>query len=305
MSFKNNFQKVYKYILPIGFSIIILMMIVTNLFAMSQMTKYSKSLISTTKQQTTNHQLLGKLKHVSFDRSMILGEMLQTEDPFRNDELFLELNVLFTAFTTNRAKFESQDMDDHMQELLDEQGRLSRKLGPLQIKVYELLQLGEKNKAVLLFNEETLKQQQDVHEIINTMTEHEYADAKETFKKLEEDNNHILSSVLLFNLISIFFSILLTIFLLRQQKNSNTKLATLATTDSLTSLPNREKFIDIVDTVIKTTPESVFAIVFFDIDKTFAIGHTMYDSITGAYFCESQILNGLMGTPSTSNYVMV
>jgi len=98
MSYTNYLPRMYKYILPIGFSIIIFMMIATNLFAVSQMADSSKSMINTVKQNITNHKFLGIMRQASFDRSMILGEMIQTEDSFRNDELFLKLNELATIF---------------------------------------------------------------------------------------------------------------------------------------------------------------------------------------------------------------
>ncbi len=287
MSFSKLLKKSYTYILPMGFIVIISIMILTNLLAVSLMNNSSNTMVSIVKEKIYSNNLLRTMTQASFSRSMILAEMLQTDDPFRNDDLYLDLNSLATTFVTHRAKFESLDHDEKLQNLLNKQDDLSRVLGPIQHKVYELIQLDKREEATLLFRDESLMKQNEVHEMINNMSEYQFLTAQETYQDLENNNNNVLSKILIFNLFSVLISIFLTIFIIRKQKHSDKKLAHLATTDILTKLPNRASFKDNIDAQIKQKPHSTFAIIFFDIDHFKSIndnyGHEVGDKILKKY----------------------
>ncbi len=266
MPVAKNTNKTSKSLLPVGFSIIIFIMIMTNIFAIKKMNNHSNLMADTVNQRLYNNNLLRNMTQASFTRSILLADMLKTDDPFINDELFLKLNTEATTFTINRAKFESQYLDEKMDQLLAEQDRLSRKVAPTQNKVYELIQLDQKDKAISLFNNQALTQQNEVHILINEMSEHQYQSAQKIFDQLKGDNRNVLTTIVLFNIIGVLLSILLTLFILKKQKQNEQKLAIAANTDMLTQLPNRSRFIQIVDQHIKDKPESIFAVIFFDID---------------------------------------
>ena len=276
-------SKTNNSILPIGFSVIILIMILTNIFAISRMNESSSLMVETVKQRIYNNNLLRNMTQASFSRSILLAEMIKTDDPFTNDELFLKLNTQATAFSINRAKFESQDLSTKMDNLLAEQDQLSRIVAPVQNKVYELIQSNQRKKAINLFNSFALPKQNDVHKLINRMSEYQYSSAQKTFQELKHENSKVLSSIILFDIISVLSSILLTLLVLKKQKKNEKHLTRIANTDTLTNLPNRPHFINIVDQFIKDKPDSICAIIFFDIDYFKTIndnyGHSIGDKI--------------------------
>jgi len=283
MSIEKNTSILSKGLIPVGFSIIIIIMIASNIFAISKLNTHSNLMTETVSQRLYNNSLLRNMMQASFNRSIILAEMLKTDDPFVNDELFLKLNSEATTFSTNRAKFESQDIDEKMDQLLIDQDKLTRKVAPLQNKVYELIQLDQKDKALVLFNEQALTQQNKVHILINEMSEHQYQSAQNTFEQLKTANENVLVTIVLFNLVSVLLSILLTLFIVKRQKQNEKILAIAANTDTLTQLPNRSRFIQLVDEHINAHPESIFAVLFFDIDYFKTIndnyGHATGDKI--------------------------
>lgn len=287
MSFTSCFSRSYKYLLPLGFFVIISIMVFTNFFAITLNGENSKSMVGTIQQNIYSDNLLKKMTQASFDRSLILSEMLQTNDPFKNDELFLELNTLATTYVTSRAKFESQDLDQHMQELLDAEGTMSNNLGALQLRIYELIQLDKKVQAVKIFNDKAISLQRGVHDIIHKMTKHQYASSQISIDKLKENNNSAVSNILILNLISISICIILTFFVINKQRKSDARLAQLANTDVLTNLPNRSSFKAFIDKSIDKSPEDIFSIVFFDIDHFKSIndnyGHEIGDKILRQY----------------------
>lgn len=287
MTFSNYFSKSYKYLLPLGFFVIITIMVFTNFFAISLMQENSKVTVNTVRQNIYSDNLLKIMTQASFNRSMILSEMLQIDDPFKNDELFIELNSLATTYVTSRAKFESQELDQYMQKLLDMEGAMSQHLGSLQLHIYELIQLGEKDKAVMAFNDQAISMQRGVHNTIHKMTKYQYESAQVSIDQLKVDNNDAVSTILIFNLISIAISIILTFFVIKKQRESDARLALLASTDVLTNLPNRSSFKAYIDEYIKINPDELFSIVFFDIDHFKSIndnyGHEIGDEILKKY----------------------
>ena len=283
MPSENTTLKINNAILPIGFSIVILIMILTNIFALSRMNESSGLMVDTVKQRIYNNNLLRNMTQASFSRSILLAEMINIDDPFANDELFLKMNTHATAFSVNRAKFESQDLDTKMDNLLVEQDQLSRIVAPVQNKVYELIQLDQREKATNLFNSFALPKQNDVHKVINRMSEYQYSSAQKTFQEPKHENSKVLSSIILFDILSVLSSILLTFFVLRKQRRNEKHLTRIANTDTLTNLPNRPRFIGIVDELIEAEPDSICAILFFDIDYFKTIndnyGHATGDKI--------------------------
>ena len=121
MYFTRTLKAIFKFSLPIGFALIIIMMTSTSFFTMSEMEKTSKLILKSSDAQNYYEGLLKTMYSAVYERSLILGEMLNTDDSFKNDELFLKLNELSTKFVIARSKFESQDLNPKMQKLLDTQ----------------------------------------------------------------------------------------------------------------------------------------------------------------------------------------
>ena len=108
-----------------------------------------------------------------------------------------------------------------------------------------------------------------------------------SLNKIKSDNSQILKSVIGFDLFSVFLSIFFTLYVLKRQKENDKEIARIANTDALTGLPNRERYIEILDEHIKREPDSICAIIFFDIDYFKTIndnyGHEVGDLILQQY----------------------
>lgn len=273
----------YKYILPVGFSIIISIMIFISLFAVSSLNKNSDMVMETMSQQNVSHNLLKDMSETAFSRENIILEMLLTEDPFVNDELFLKLYDLTDKFERARTTFEGLEHAADLRTLLDAQGALSNINLPIQIKLYELIQLGKLKEATILFKSVVLSNQKSIIRLVDEMGDYEETLYQNRFNGLKKESKNVLTTVFVFDLIGILFSILLTIFVLAKQRTSDSKLARIAGMDVLTELPNRSNFLNHIDQHIKVNPSSVFALVFFDIDYFKSIndnyGHEVGDEI--------------------------
>jgi len=282
MSLNNIISKVYNNILAIGFTLIVLTMIFSSLFSVFQMRERYQITINTVEQQNYNTELLSTMSHAVLKRTIILMEMIQSDDPFKNDELFMQLNELKTEFAVSKALFESQELVPRLQKLLNTQSELVKIHSPIVDNLYELIQQ-DRSKALDVYRDVLLPRLQINLKLIQDMVHNQFGNAQDslTQSKLERDDDYNIAVII--NLISIVISIMLIMYIFRKQKISDNNLTSLATTDVLTSLPNRVNFIDNIEQTIKDKQFTTFALIFFDIDYFKSIndnyGHEIGDEV--------------------------
>ncbi len=253
-------------LLPVSFTLIILLMIFTSLLVTSKIKSGTDSMARTIKKQNENNSLLGAMSQSAFSRSILLVEMLRSDDPFKNDELFSELNSQGTTFAKARTILKNKSTDKHLHELLDKQGQLAQINAPLQNRIYEHIFNDDIEQASTLFANSALPTMKNHLNSINQLIKHQFLHTTKSVNKAENVITSTLSSIQKLNIISILISIFLAFFVLKKKKEGEKKLTFLATTDTLTKLPNRVDLINTVDEYILSKPQHPFAMVFFDID---------------------------------------
>ena len=270
-------------LLPISFTAIILLMIFTSFLISSKIKSSTHHMVTTIKAQNEANALLGTMSQSAFNRTILLREMLESDDPFKNDDLFSELNLKGTEFANARTILKQQSKSERLQELLTQQGQIAQFNAPLQNEIYDLIFNNEREQANILFVSSALPTMKRHINSINELVKQQFSNTKELVKKSESEVSSTLSSVQNLNIASIFISIILAVFVLYKKKEGERKLSFLAHTDTLTKLPNRLSLIRIIDSYILSKPKHPFAIVFFDIDYFKNIndtyGHEIGDEI--------------------------
>ena len=283
MSLNKFSPNVQKTLLPIGFIFIICLMVFSSFFVAIQMKNSSDLILNTVQKHNVNTKLLNDMSQGILNRSIILVEMLQTDDPFAIDDLYLQLIKEGAVVAASREAFMLKKHEDEVYQLLYQQGRLSKKNEPLQNEVYELAFNGDRKQAVALFSSQALPLQKKNFQLIKSLKKKEYSKEKRLLQQATKNNYAIFSTIFMVDISSVFISILLAFFILKQQAKNTHKLSVLATTDTLTALPNRENFIANINTQISCSPKSIFAVIFFDIDYFKSIndnyGHEVGDEI--------------------------
>ena len=264
MTFKKLLN--YRYVLPLGFTLIISMMVFTSFYATTLMKESSEFIVGTVKQKNISHNHIKTMSQGILRRSTILVEMIQSNDPFVIDDLYLEFNTIATEYVVARNKLEQQTNNSEFKFLLAQLNPVIQNNASLQYAVYELIYNDEKDEATKLFVTKTLENQKKSFELIRELESIQSVSVRDSIIETEDKNTKAYSTLLSFNIIAVLISILLALYMLKKQRGNDIQLTSLARTDVLTSLPNRSAFIQTVEDHIKEHPKLPFTIVFFDID---------------------------------------
>ena len=124
-------------------------------------------------------------------------------------------------------------------------------------------------------------------EFIEQINNQQFWVAEETMGAVYEKIERARLTIERLKVVAVLVSIFLTFFILRNQRIVDRKLAYQANTDMLTRLPNRTSQINNIQSQISKKPNSIFAIVFFDIDYFKIIndnyGHDIGDMVLNKF----------------------
>jgi len=262
----SNKKKIQDSVLPIGFAIIIFLMISTAFLTAKKVDSYNKS-VQTIQTRTNNiNSLLTTMSTAVFNRSSILFRMFQSKDPFEVDELAMDLRAEATNFTVARETFVELELSENKINLLAKQASMSiLNTVAIDTMINDLL-AEDYESASLKLNNDVLPMMKNIVNTIDLMQKDAQETAKARVLETKKTSNDEVNSILLFNLFSVLISLFLMIFLIRKQKQSNSDLSYLANTDTLTNLSNRDNFIKQIDNSIELEPNVEFSIIFFDVD---------------------------------------
>jgi len=288
-------KKIQDSILPLGFAIIILLMISTAFQTANRVDAMNKAIHNIQSKSININNSLSIMSNSVQQRSVILFEMFQSYDPFKVDELMVDLHSEAERFITAREQFSKLDLSARKRELLSLQSKFSKQNFESISKLIDLLIQEDYKQATKILNDRTLPIMKKILNVIHLLQKEVQATAKAKAVETDKIVTKEMNSILFIHLTSILASFLLMLFLIRKQKKSNSDLSFLASRDTLTKLSNRENFIQHINNAMLKHPNSHFSIVFFDVDYFKSIndmhGHEVGDKVLKLF---SRTINNLI-----------
>ncbi len=280
---QSNLSKIHAYVRPLGFAVIIILMISTTFLTSTRINSTADTIIENELQTNNVNNALNVMSNAVLQRSHLLVKMVNGKDLFLMDQYIVYLSHEANRFNIARESLVSYELSIKETNLLALQSTMTKANASLIFKTIAHLKDDNFKAATYLINTKVLKRSKEILDIINQLHKAAHNSALQKAEHTKKISTEAYNSILGFNFISILLAILLMLYLSRKQRKSDSDLSLLASTDVLTELPNRSNFIDNINYVINKGNHSCFAIIFFDIDYFKSIndnyGHEIGDEI--------------------------
>lgn len=238
--------------------------------------------ISNVQKNTQLMNLINGMTQLMVKRSQKFNALVESDDPFMQDDLYLEINKLSTKYTVLREKLVASNLVFYQHYLLTTQATITREINNLEERVIDLIREDKLDEARRLYYAEINSKR--FSNFINHFDIASYNEVQSSklFLKSRKETDQSFRAIAITGLLSLLTTFFLGfIAFLYQQKNTKIQRS-LANTDGLTKLPNRANFIAHLKDSIENNAKK-HAIVFLDLDYFKSIndnyGHAIGDAV--------------------------
>ena len=211
------------------------------------------------------------------ERTVNLFRMVETNDPFERDELFLQYNANAGDFIRARADLAAMPLSEHERELLAQQGRLTAIAVPIQDRVVELINGSTYQESENLLMNHAVPAQNRVLEVLSQLdAETQRLAAAASLKATQA---HDVARFWMYTLSS--FAMLLgagvAVASIYYTGRASREREHMATHDGLTGLPNRMLFMDRLEqTLVRARRNGLLVgVLFIDLDRFKLVNDTL------------------------------
>jgi len=213
-----------KYILPLSFSLIILLMIVVALISVLRMGAISDRMATLVNQRNVKVSNIMTMYVSARERSLILLKMLNLDDPFEREEEFELFNEQATKFAAARISLVELDNSEKEKELIEQHLNFVKIAFPLQMQVVDLLFDEQFEQAEDLLLKTGIPAQNNVLDHITRMLEFQDLTARESLKESEKLNRDTAQYVYMLTILSVLLSVAVAVYVIRTLKKDEAEL---------------------------------------------------------------------------------
>ncbi len=222
------------------------------------------------------------------ERSVNLFRMVESTDPFEQDEMRMRFDGNASDFLGARSELMAMPLSSRERDLLELQRRHTRVSVPLQMRVLELLDAGQANKAEALLLREVLPVQDKVLEALAQLERETQSVASAATREADKEYRVARFWMSALSATALLAGLIVTIASMRYASRSSREREHLATHDALTGLPNRMLFMDRLEQALVRAQRhgSVVGVMFIDLDRFKRVNDTLGHDAGDRLLCE-------------------
>ena len=281
-----------KIIILIGFGAILLLVSLLIIIGVTNLSKSKSHLDHIVNSNNMKIQLINKMHKSARERTINLQQMLIVEDEDLHSKFAKKMAFYGGEFVDARTEILYMDITRKEKEMLEYQSILSKKIGPIQNWISDLIGFGDLNEAKKLMIEKAEPLQNEVFEVLLKLHDVQVKETKTAIKENSDSYSRIVKVMWAGTIIVILLSIGIVYFTLKllsknekQNERYQKDIEHQAFYDHLTGLPNRKLLNDRMEQAINYSERNglLMAVLFIDCDRFKIIndsfGHVVGDSL--------------------------
>ena len=281
-----------KIIILVGFGAILLLVSLLIIIGVTNFSKSKSHLDHIVNSNNMKIHLINKMHKSARERTINLQQMLIVEDELQHDKFAKKMGFYGGEFVDARTKFLNMDITSKEKKMLEQQSVLSKKIGPIQNWISDLVGFGELKEAKKLMVEKAEPLQNEVFQVLSKLHALQVKETKTAIKDDSDSYNQMVNIMWGGVLIVILISVSIVYFTLKlisknekQQTSYQKDIEYQAFYDHLTGLPNRRLLNDRLRHAIKHSERNglLMAVLFIDCDRfkiiNDSLGHVVGDSL--------------------------
>ncbi|MGD8567777.1 MAG: EAL domain-containing protein [Gammaproteobacteria bacterium] len=138
-SFRRKLHSNANYVVAIGSSLMIALMISLAVTGISHMGSIKDAMDSITTERAERINILTAMRRIVRERSLTMYAIYLTKDPFQRDEEFMHFNALAEQFIKLRTEFEKAGVLPQQRQMFDKGLELISRSAPLQENIVDLM----------------------------------------------------------------------------------------------------------------------------------------------------------------------
>ena len=200
-----------KYLLIIGFTACLAVSVILAVVGLSFTHNNLSRINEIVETNNVKTSLLREMHSAARERSLLLHMMLNLDDPFERDALFLEFNKHGGRFATARNKLLSMPLSDTEKDLLARQGEVSSIAVPVQRNIVDLIQQEQMRRAKDLLLNQAVPLQNQVLELLSGLQDYQEKASQQTASQGAHDLDSLIWQTFIFVVLGALIGIILGI----------------------------------------------------------------------------------------------
>lgn len=268
----------YWYQRPVAWAFIFLLILISIIswVSLSSLESIQEEYVTNNQVQVQKLKLLDEMVHYSRQRSVLLRDIVITDDPFEKDEIIQKHANLATRYLLARTALGNLPLDPKEKTLIDFITNNNTQGYDLQNRIIELSLGDEIDQATRLLTQELGPNREVIYPAMLEMREL----LVNASKNAAIDVNNIMSTsrrtVIWLYISILFIGIMVTSYVYRQYRAGFRKISWQASHDELTGLLNRQQFENHLSEAVNkaNAGECHSALLYIDVDQFNIINNT-------------------------------